>query len=188
MVAKGQILRRENKSAAHLKEHQKNPLFGFSCLHYSVSEGAGALKIKILNKSERQGIVQVRTVDGEALAEDDYKPINEEVKFKSGQTYAEVAVKIIDDDQWEPDEDFYVELCDGPGVDAKRLVGEDTRTRVTILDDDAPGMLVFDEKKAIRHPANEDECYVFVNRISGSDGVISCEYKTVPLGKGEQQA
>ena len=34
------------------------------------------------------------------------------VQFKSGQTESEVIIKIIDDDEWEPDEDFYVELFD----------------------------------------------------------------------------
>lgn len=51
-IAKGQVMRRENKSASLLKDHQKNPTFGFSCLHYSVSEAAGALRIKILNKTK----------------------------------------------------------------------------------------------------------------------------------------
>ena len=45
-------MRRENKSASLLKDHQKNPNYGFSCLHYSVSEAAGALRIKILNKTK----------------------------------------------------------------------------------------------------------------------------------------
>ena len=62
-------------------------------------------------------------------------------------------VGIIDDDEWEPDEDFFLELYDANTSD--RLPGEDTRTRVTILDDDKPGMIVFKEKKIIRHPANE---------------------------------
>lgn len=92
-------------------------------------------------------------------------------------------MKIIDDDGWEPDEDFFVELYDaGTG---SRLLGEDTRTRVTILDDDKPGMLVFEEKKAVRHPATERECIVVVNRVQGTDGKISVKYKTVPLGSGD---
>ena len=59
---------------------------------------------------------------------------------------------------------------------------------MTILDDDKPGMLVFEEKKAVRHPANERECVVVVNRVQGTDGKISVKYKTVPLGQGDQQA
>jgi hypothetical protein len=111
-ISKGAILRRENKSADLLQDHQKNPKFGFSCLHYSVSEAAGTLRIKIINKTKKAGQVRVRTKDGDAEAEDDYMPIDELVQFKSGQAEAEVKVQIIDDDSWEPDEDFYVELFD----------------------------------------------------------------------------
>ena len=72
-------------------------------------------------------------------------------------------VGIIDDEGWEPDEDFYVELYDKRT--GQRLNGADAVTRVTILDDDKPGMLVFEEKKAIRPPANETDCIVVINRI-----------------------
>ena len=69
-----------------------------------------------------------------------------------------------------------------------RLIGEDARTRVTILDDDKPGMLVFAEKKAIRHPANERECKIVINRVQGTDGEITVKYKTVPRGHGDARA
>ena len=184
-IQKYQVLRRENKSANLLADHQKNPLFGFSCLHYSVSEAAGALRIKILNKTKAAGKVGVRTVDGEAKKDEDYIPIDQVVNFKSGQAEAEVKVKILDDDEWEPDEDFYVELYDD---ESKKLPGDDTRTRVTILDDDKPGVLVFEEKKSLRHPANVRECVVVVNRIQGTDGAISVKYKTVQMDNTAQTA
>lgn len=95
-------------------------------------------------------------------------------------------IGIIDDEGWEPDEDFYVELCDA--ASNARLLGEDTRTRITILDDDKPGMLVFAEKKSLRHPATERECHVVVDRVQGSDGKLTVKYKTVKLGNGDQQA
>lgn len=105
-------MRRENKSASHLEDHQKNPNFGFTCLHYSVSEAAGSLRIKVLNKNKTPGTVSVRTVNGDAIENEDYEPIDQKITFKSGQAEAEVFVKIIDDDGWEPDEDFFVELYD----------------------------------------------------------------------------
>lgn len=141
------------------------------------------LKIKVLNKTKQAGVVRVRTVDGDAIAGDDYEKVDKELHFKSGQAEGVVEVEIHDDEDWEPDEDFYVELCEA-GSD-NRLAGEDTRTRVTILDDDKPGMLVFEEKKALRHPATESECVVTVNRVQGTDGKISVKYKTVPMGKGD---
>lgn len=75
-VAKYAIIRRENVRADAISDVQKNAEFGFSCLHYSVSEAAGVLKIKILNKSGREGSVWVRTVDGDAEDGKDYRAIN----------------------------------------------------------------------------------------------------------------
>ena len=169
-IKKHQVLRREHKSASTLKDHQCNANFGFSCLHYSVSEAAGSMKVKVLNKTKKPGRVNVRTEDGDAEADKDYIPVDTCIEFSNGQSEAEVIVKIIDDDNWEPDEDFFVELYDP--VTNRRLTGEDTRTRITILDDDNPGMLVFAEKKVIRHPSNEAECFVVINRINGTDGKI----------------
>ena len=185
-IAKGAVLRRENKSASRIDDALKNTKFGFSCLHYSVSEAAGALRIKVFNKSKSAGSVHFRTVDGDAVAGEDYVENIDKLEFKSGQSEAEIVVQIIDDEGWEPDEDFYVELYDA--ATGNRLIGEDTRTRITILDDDKPGMLVFEEKKALRHPANESECKVVVNRVHGTDGEISVKYKTVLLGANEHQA
>ena len=185
-VAKYAILRRENKQASSLAASQRNESFGFSCLHYSVSEASGSLKIKILNKTGRPGSVMVRTVDGDAHAGKDYEALDKRVTFAKGKTEEEIMVGIIDDDEWEPDEDFFLELYDANTSD--RLPGEDTRTRVTILDDDKPGMIVFKEKKIIRHPANEAKCIVDISRIQGSDGTITCKYKTIPMGSGDQKA
>ena len=50
-LAKGEVFRQENAHAEGLDEKDRNPDFGFACLHYSVSESAGSLKVKILNKS-----------------------------------------------------------------------------------------------------------------------------------------
>ena len=49
-------------------------------------------------------------------------------------------------------------------------------------------MLAFEEKKVIKHPANEGECNVRIKRVNGSDGKISVKFKTIPLGSGTQQA
>jgi len=183
-VSKGQVLRRENRQASTLQDHQCNPNFGFSCLHYSVSEGAGTLVVKVTNKTKMPGTVHVRTINGEAEAGKDFAGVDETINFTKGQAFAEIKIGIFDDEEWEPDEDFFVELYDG--INNVRLPGEDTKTRVTILDDDNPGMLVFREKRILRHAANESECVVDVDRIQGTDGAISVKYKTIPLGSGDQ--
>ena len=45
----------------------------------------------------------------------------------------------MNDDEIEPDEEFYVQLQDP--VTSKNLIGRDTRTKVIILDDDGPKAL-----------------------------------------------
>jgi hypothetical protein len=59
---------------------------------------------------------------------------------------------IFDDDNWEPDEDFFVQLYDT--TTQEELVEQDTKTRVTIIDDDKPGAIYFKENKAVQADAN----------------------------------
>ena len=57
----------------------------FPCLHYSVSEGAGMLRVKIQNKSGNKFSVGVRTVDAEATSPKDYIAIDQVIDFEGGR-------------------------------------------------------------------------------------------------------
>jgi len=50
--------------------------YGFSCLHYSVSEASGSIKINIINKQKTSGSVRVCTIDQEARSGEDYDGID----------------------------------------------------------------------------------------------------------------
>lgn len=79
----------------------------------------------------------VKTIDAEAEAPKDYIAVDQVIEFAHGTREAEISIVIVDDEAWEPDEDFFVQLYD---VGSKEdLHGEDTRCRVTIMDDDRPG-------------------------------------------------
>jgi solute carrier family 8 (sodium/calcium exchanger) len=82
--------------------------FGFHCLHYSVSEGCDFFKLPIHNRAGKAGSVWVRTVDATATAGEDYHEFNKELTFSADEDKKEIDIKIIDDESWEPDEDFYV--------------------------------------------------------------------------------
>lgn len=112
VIAKGEIIKQEHAHAEHLDEKVKNPNFGFRCLHYSVSEASGSLRIHIENKTGFPGQVRVVTIDAEAIAGDDYEKVDEILVFKKGEKTKYIDVKINDDDNWEPDEDFFVQLYD----------------------------------------------------------------------------
>jgi len=118
--------------------------------------------------------VGIRTKDGEALAGEDYVAIDEQVVFGENATFQKVNIKIIDDDGWEPDENFYVELYDLET--GKKLEGADTETKVTIIDDDKPGNLQF-KSRLVPALVTYTTIQVDVIRKDGNDGLISCEYK-----------
>jgi solute carrier family 8 (sodium/calcium exchanger) len=187
IVPKGAVIRRENRMATTLEEKDRNPNFGFTCLHHSVSEGARYVRIKIEKKGNVDK-VGVRTKDGDAISGKDYGLLNEIMEFKQGKKVAEVQITIFDDEQWEPDEDFYVELFDPDQDEKPRLPGADTRTTVTILDDDKPGVLAFKEKGVYKHIATDKECRISVQRLHAADGIITCQFKTIEISKSDRTA
>lgn len=52
-------------------------------------------------------------------------------------------MKIFDNNEWQPDLDFFVELYNPELEGNPRHFGDDTRSKVTILDEDFPGTLSF---------------------------------------------
>ena len=108
VIEKGEIFKAEHALAENLDEKSKNADFGFKCLHYSVSESSGSLRVIVVNKRKAAARVRVRTIDAEAVAGEDYGAVDEVLTFKSGEAQQSIDVKIFDDDSWEPDEDFHI--------------------------------------------------------------------------------
>lgn len=89
-------------------------------------------------------------------------------------------IPIVDNEEWEPDLDFLVEIYDCESPKQERMSGDDTQCRVTILDEDIPGTLGF-EMTDIRVNRNQEKVDVVIKRSDGSAGAISCIVKTEPL-------
>jgi hypothetical protein len=68
------------------------------------------------------------------------------------------------------------------------LLGKDTRTRVTIIDDDKPGQICFEEAKAIKAVATDLKGEIVILRKNGSDGTVTVDFETVDLDKTEHTA
>lgn len=92
-----------------------------------------------------------------------------------------IPIRIIDNNDWQPDLDFYVELYDPTADDGKmqKFKGDDTKTRVTILDEDFPGTLCFEETQMTVHKSQQS-LEMKVLRVEGADGMISCTVRTQP--------
>jgi len=69
-----------------------------------------------------------------------------------------------------------------------QLSGKDTRTKITILDDDKPGQVCFKEDKQIKTLATDSHAEIVIVRKNGSDGKVTVDFKTVALDSSTHTA
>ena len=121
----------------------------FSTTALAVMEDVGTCFVTI----ERQGkidneiTVKVDTIDGSAEEGDDYIGIHDIFTFEAGQTELEIQIEIVDDEDWEPDEEFFVKVAADPISENKDIkIGKKNIMTVMILNDDDPGTFGFDKR------------------------------------------
>lgn len=76
----------------------------------------------------------METINGTALAGEDYKPFDEKVKFAKNEMLRQIYIEIVDDCEWEPDEFFFVKMTVEPEHDI--AIGNIAICQVTIINDD----------------------------------------------------
>jgi len=179
--AKGQL---DHDEDARKNVKEENDLVGFKCLHYSVTESNGHVEVTVVKKLINQELlVGVRTRDDTAQAPKDYQEVNQEIRFAKREQEKKIEIPIVDDEEWNPDLEFWVELYDPTKTEQgfdDRLPGDDTRCKVTILDEDFPGTIQFGNTD-IRVSKGAKEVEIEVERVDGSDGTIGCMISTEPL-------
>jgi len=152
---------------------------GFSSASYTVNENTagGNVVISVLRTGATNGTATVNysTVDGTALAGQDYVAQRGLLTFAPGQALQSFSVPIIDDLRIEPSETFGLILSNLTGSAALSLAS----ATVTIVDNDfLPGDLTF---SAPAYSVGESAGSVIVTllRTNGSTGAVSVEYATV---------
>lgn len=120
----------------------------------------------------------VKTVDGTASAGSEFHAVDEVCTMKKKEIEKTINIQIIDNHDWQPDLDFYLEIYDTKN--GERLYGDDTRCRITILDEDFPGKLGF-ELTELTASRLQDKVDIIIKRNEGTDGKISCMVRTEPL-------
>lgn len=120
-VAQGSQSRREfvrlkNKEVqvAHEKISvaNPNPKCCFKNLRYSVVESSGAVRITLQKHCEEPMKIRVRTEAGSAKSPEDYTEMDDILLLEKGVCEHEISVKVLDDEIWEPDKEFSVQICD----------------------------------------------------------------------------
>ena len=178
-------LQQENETGA-IDASEGNPDYGFKCVHYSVSESAEKVEVVVVRKRVDVALQKlgIRTKDDTAAAPKDYQKteliIDAQAFEKKGDSFQYTfTVPIVNDEEWNPDMDFFIELFDPNQVGSEndQLSGKDAQCKVTILDEDKPGTIGFADTE-VRVARSGKELELVVVRTDGSDGRIQCVIKT----------
>jgi len=161
-----------------LSENGRKSVIEFAASSYAVLENEQVCRIIIerYGKLDQDVTFRIETIDGTAEAGEDYNKIDEVVTMVKNQRFLPVDVTIIDDNQWEPDETFFVKLSlYGEQQDVK--IGHKAICMVTIIDDDEPGEIEFSQPVyVVKESIGTFE--VTVERKNGADGQVSVAFKT----------
>jgi len=154
----------------------------FHAIACAVPENVGKFPITIIRhgKTDIATSVRIESIDGSAVAAEDYIAIDQVVDFDVGEMEKQIHVEIVDDNQYEPDEQFYLKLSlvGGPQKNPDMLLGRISIMEVTILNDDDPGALTFEER-GILVKESVGSTQIPVLRRNGADGEVSVRWRTI---------
>ena len=167
------------------EEHEEiqpgHSVFEFSSESYAIIEAAGTVTVQVVRAGDAadEAAVSYTTVDGTAVSspEDkrDYEAMSGTLTFKPGQQTCDITIKIFDDDEIEPDEQFSIELKSVESGDAS--IGKISKSTITIINDDFPGTLALPlEEMEVKESCGT--CKVIVDRVQGCSGHITMDYCT----------
>lgn len=156
----------------------------FASAAYAVMENAGSVKMSVIRTGSLEATVTVSyiTKPGEGTSlNSSFKSTSGKLVFKPQEYAQEIEIEIHDDTKAEEAESFRVDLRDlvtdiaGDPIS----LGSISSAIVCIIDDDAPGVIGF-EQETITVPEDvEDKLVSFpVVRKQGCLGRITCSYRT----------
>jgi len=164
---------------------------GFAESSMKVQEDCGTASIKVVRSGilDQEVKVTYSTSDGTAKAQTEanmagrYLPVSGQVLvFKEGETEQDILVTVIDDNEWQPDEHFFVSL-QATSSDMDISLGTH---QVIILNTDVPGKFNFSEAS---HAVMETDNKVSlkIDRSDGVSGQALVYVKLIPLDKVVEQ-
>ncbi|XP_015240831.1 PREDICTED: sodium/calcium exchanger 3-like isoform X1 [Cyprinodon variegatus] len=151
-------------------------IFTFESSSAHVSESIGIMEVKVLRTSGARGtvIVPYRTVEGLAKGGgEDFEDTYGELEFKNDETCKFVHVKIIDDEEYEKNKNFFLELAEPRMVDMSlqkaRLLADDVPERKLTSDEEEAKRIAEMGKPVLgEHPRLEviiEESYEFKSTV-----------------------
>ena len=115
----------------------------------AVMENIGRFNVVVrrFGKCSDEAKIKIDTIEGSADEGKDFIGIHDIFTFTPNQREMEFEIELIDDDDWEPDEEFFLKISLPPDVDNKDVkLGRKNIMTVIILNDDEPGTFSFDKR------------------------------------------
>ncbi|CAF1295149.1 unnamed protein product, partial [Adineta ricciae] len=116
--------RKGTLSKLDFDEDPQMAVLEFASPSYAVLEREQRVTVEVVRYGYTNSTILFRldTIDGTATAGEDYVKLSEEFRMEPGQQEKKITIHVIDDNQWEPDETFFVKLS--------LPEGEETRTKL----------------------------------------------------------
>ncbi|MEE6492806.1 hypothetical protein FKM82_016641 [Ascaphus truei] len=147
-------------------------IFTFECDIIRVSESIGMMEIKVLRTSGARGtvIVPFRTVEGTAKGGgEDFEDTYGELEFKNDETVKTVQIKIIDDEEYEKNKTFSIELRQPHLVDMSvQKATEQAERKRSVEDEEVKRIAEMGKPVLGEHPKLEvliEESYEFKSTV-----------------------
>ncbi|XP_048340332.1 sodium/calcium exchanger 3 isoform X2 [Sphaerodactylus townsendi] len=150
-------------------------IFTFECDVIHVSESIGVMEVKVLRTSGARGtvIVPFRTVEGTAKGGgEDFEDAYGELEFKNDETVKTIRVKIVDEEEYERQENFFIALGEPKwmerGISALLLTQEVAERKLTMEEEEAKRIAEMGKPILGEHPKLEviiEESYEFKSTV-----------------------
>lgn len=144
---------------------EKNPDVCFEYLHYTVSQGQRYCQVTIVKHVNVDYSLFIQTRDGTAKAPVDYQAIDELITIKAHEETRQIQIKVSDDAEVEPDEDFEIVLLDE--LTKQRLPGDDTLCKVTITEDCQNRNVLGFSHREVKVRRSDKTCTLWLERRNG---------------------
>jgi len=146
--------------------------------NYSVMENAGSVPVTVVRQGSltTPASVRINTSESSALASVDFAPVDVTLNFAPGEFSKVVNIPIINDSLVEPTESFSVNMSNVVGATQGSW-----SAWANILNDDtaaSPGKFEL-SAASLSVVENAGNLIVTVNRVGGSDGTVSVQYRTL---------
>ncbi|XP_054828576.1 sodium/calcium exchanger 3 isoform X8 [Eublepharis macularius] len=150
-------------------------IFTFECDVIHVSESIGVMEVKVLRTSGARGtvIVPFRTVEGTAKGGgEDFEDAYGELEFKNDETVKTIRVKIVDEEEYERQENFFIALGEPKwmerGISALLLTQGKGERKLTMEEEEAKRIAEMGKPILGEHPKLEviiEESYEFKSTV-----------------------